>query len=98
MLAPDDKMQLLRAGLKLRFDMIKKKTLCRELSFSVHGSHGEFDLVAKWPDGRVSRYYFDRRYVLGNTASMPPINQRLVKGICSFTADAITHFKVDRGL
>ena len=94
--ASGDKMQLLRQGLSQRFDLIKAKVLCTGLSFINH-PHGEFELVATWPD-KISKYYFDRIYVLGNTASQPPLHQRLAKGICSFTRDAIIHFSVDRGL
>jgi hypothetical protein len=94
--APGDKMQLLRKGLLQRFDLIKSKVLCADLSFANH-PNGEFELVARWPD-KVSRMYFDRVYVLGNTASQPPLHQRLAKGMCSFARDAIIHFTVDRGL
>ena len=61
---------------------------------------GAFTLVATWtvPGIGEHRSYFDKQRVLGRSASLPSLQQRLVKQSCRVHDDFIAEVLQKRGL
>jgi hypothetical protein len=67
------------------------------------GSLGEFTLVASWPEkgglpAGEHRVRFDRRRVLGTTASSSPLQQRQHKRICRVHDEIVMEILRARGI
>lgn len=65
-----------------------KRTACVDEIIVEDLPKSEFALVSKWPGGEY-RQVFSREFVLGPTASAPPLRQRPRQRLCAFRDDYI---------
>ncbi len=66
-------------------------------------NRGVVAVRASWPESRAGPagehvVLFDRKRVLGPTASSPPLKQRPVKTLCRFTQDIMQEILQARGM
>ena len=88
-----DRMQVFRRALQERVERIAKAT--KSNIRLVPGERGEVTLIASWDATRSfeagsHRIVFTRMRVLGRTANLHPIQQRMVKKTCLITSEIIT--------
>lgn len=96
-----DGMQLFRATLQKRMERIARATKCKlEL---IPMERGEVTLVASWDATKAfeagsHRIVFTRLRVLGKTANLHPIQQRMLKKTCRIADETIAEILRARGI
>ncbi len=100
-MARPDLMQLFLRAIRARLPRLSKATYSTVTIEEVRA--GSFTVVSKWPATKLApagehRIHFDRRKVLGRSASLPPLKQRLSKKVCRFHEDIIREVLQARGL